>query len=224
MTSYGPNQVELFVVGADSALQHKWFTGSWGPGQTSYQNLSGRFLYDPECIAFPGNPNRLTILVVGTESAIYHKWWDGTAWGPSATSYELLGGNAIGSPTAVAWSATRLDVFVIGTDCALYHKWWDGSSWGPSYVGNWENLGGTWFSHKPAVVSLSANRLDCFVTGTDNALWHRSWDGSLWSPWKSLGGQIVGDPVAVWSGGEGIDVFARGLQDSALWHLAWNGT
>ena len=37
-------------------------------------------------------PNRLDVFVVGTDSALYHKWWDGSAWGPSLTGYERLGG------------------------------------------------------------------------------------------------------------------------------------
>jgi hypothetical protein len=32
------------------------------------------------------------VFVVGTDGGLYHKWWDGTAWGPSITGYEALGG------------------------------------------------------------------------------------------------------------------------------------
>ena len=28
----------------------------------------------------------------GTDSALYHKWWNGSAWGPSLTGYENMGG------------------------------------------------------------------------------------------------------------------------------------
>jgi hypothetical protein len=37
-------------------------------------------------------PDRLDVFVVGTDGGMYHKWWDGTAWGPSITGYEALGG------------------------------------------------------------------------------------------------------------------------------------
>jgi hypothetical protein len=30
--------------------------------------------------------------VTGTDSALYHKWWNGSAWGPSLTGYENMGG------------------------------------------------------------------------------------------------------------------------------------
>ena len=36
--------------------------------------------------------NRLDVFVTGTDSALYHKWWDGSAWGPSLTGYERMGG------------------------------------------------------------------------------------------------------------------------------------
>ena len=84
----------------------------------------------PEVVSW--GPNRLDVFVIGTDRALYHKWWDGSAWRPSLTGYERLGGVCISAPRAVAWAPNRLDVFVVGTDGALYHKWWDGSAWGPS--------------------------------------------------------------------------------------------
>jgi len=86
-------------------------------------------------------PNRLDVFVIGTDSALYHKWWSGSAWGPSLTGYEYMGGACQREPRAVAWGPNRLDVFVIGTDSALYHKWWNGAAWGPSLTG-YEPMGG----------------------------------------------------------------------------------
>ena len=42
---------------------------------------------------------------------------------------------------------------------------------------------------------LGANRIDCFVRGTEQAMWHRWWDGSPWGGWESLGG-VTGTPTA----------------------------
>jgi hypothetical protein len=36
--------------------------------------------------------NRLDTFVIGTDRVLYHKWWNGTAWGPSFTGYERMGG------------------------------------------------------------------------------------------------------------------------------------
>jgi hypothetical protein len=41
-------------------------------------------------------PGRLDVFVVGADSEIYHKAWDGSAWQPSVTSYESLGGTVVG--------------------------------------------------------------------------------------------------------------------------------
>ena len=85
--------------------------------------------------------NRIDAFVLGTDRALYHKWWNGSAWGPSVTGYEAMGGICTSVPQAVAWGPNRLDVFVTGTDSALYHKWWNGSAWGPSLTG-YEYMGG----------------------------------------------------------------------------------
>jgi hypothetical protein len=86
----------------------------------------------------------------------------------------------------------------------------------------WEDLGGV-LTSAPAVSSWAANRLDCFVRGTDNALWHKWWNGSSWSGWESLGGVLTSEPAAVSWGPNRIDVFARGT-NNAMWHKWWNGS
>ena len=94
---------------------------------------------------------------------------------------------------------------------------------GPRWSG-WESLGGI-LTSGPGVCSWASGRLDVFVRGTDNALWHK-WYSNGWSGWESLGGILTSDPVAVsWSSGR-IDVFVRGT-DNALWHKwfsnGWSG-
>ena len=85
---------------------------------------------------------------------------------------------------------------------------------------SWESLGGI-ITAGPAVSSWAGERLDTFVKGADNALWHK-WFAGGWSDWESLGGIIDGSPAAVsWSSGR-IDVFARGM-DNALWHKWFDG-
>jgi hypothetical protein len=78
-----------------------------------------------------------------------------------------------------------------------------------------------------SVVSWAANRLDVFIQGTDNALWHKWFDGQAWNGWESLGGQLTGPPTAVSWAANRLDVFIQGT-DNALWHKwfdgqAWNG-
>jgi IPT/TIG domain/Repeat of unknown function (DUF346) len=73
-------------------------------------------------------------------------------------------------------------------------------------------------------------RLDVFVKGTDNGLWHVSTanNDGVWSGWGGLGGVLSSAPSAVsWQDGQRIDVFARG-SDNGLWHKwfdagVWSG-
>ncbi|TQJ31153.1 matrixin family metalloprotease [Microbacterium sp. SLBN-146] len=84
----------------------------------------------------------------------------------------------------------------------------------------WESLGGV-LTSGAGVSSWASGRLDLFVRGTDNALWHKWFNGG-WSHWETLGGVLTSDPAAVsWSNGR-IDVFVRGT-DNALWHKWFDG-
>ncbi|MBX3326817.1 MAG: S8 family serine peptidase [Nitrospira sp.] len=88
--------------------------------------------------------------------------------------------------------------------------------------GAWENLGGI-LSSPPNCVSWGLNRIDCFVLGTDNAMYHRWWNGSAWGGWENLGGVLQSPPNCVSWGINRIDCFGVGT-DSALWHRWWDGS
>jgi hypothetical protein len=224
VVAWGANRLDVFVIGTDRALYHKWWNGSaWGPSLTGYEHMGGVCVGQPEVVAW--GPNRLDVFVIGTDRALYHKWWNGSAWGPSLTGYERMGGVCISAPRAVAWGPNRLDVFVVGTDGALYHKWWNGSAWEPSLTG-YEHMGGVCVG-QPEVVAWEPNRLDVFVIGTDSVLYHKWWNGSAWGPsltgYEAMGGTCTSMPrVTAW-GPNRLDVFVTGT-DSALYHKWWNGS
>jgi uncharacterized protein YvpB len=74
-----------------------------------------------------------------------------------------------------------------------------------------------------AATSGAAGKVDTFIRGQDNQLWHRAFDGTAWSAWEPLGGVLTADPAAIATQGGLIDVFTRG-QDHGLWHRAFSGT
>jgi hypothetical protein len=76
----------------------------------------------------------------------------------------------------------------------------------------------------PAIASWGPGRLDTFVRGGDNALWHAfATPGTGFSGWENLGGQLTSGPAAVaWAFGR-VDVVARGT-DGGLWHKFWSQT
>ena len=85
----------------------------------------------------------------------------------------------------------------------------------------WEDLGGI-LTSAPAVASWQPNRLDVFVRGTDQSLYHKWWDGSRWSDWESLGGTLTSAPaVSSWQPNR-LDVFSRG-SGQTLYHKWWDG-
>lgn len=67
-----------------------------------------------------------------------------------------------------------------------------------------------------AVSSWAPQRMDVFVRGKNDALWHR-WSEGRSENWEELGGVLSSAPAAVSWGRDRIDVFARG-RDDALWH------
>ena len=223
VATWGPNRLDVFVLGTDRALYHKWWDGTAWNG---FEYLGGICMSPPEVVAW--GPDRLDVFVLGTDNAVYHKWWDGSAWNdfeylggicaspadrrglgseparpvrhrhrfravpqvvrryvvvgrlgeprrhlleradgrvvgrepagrlrrrhglgavpPVVGRYvvvrvRVLGGICIDEPRVTSWGSDRLDVFVVGTDGGLYHKWWDGTAWGPSITG-YEALGG----------------------------------------------------------------------------------
>src|SRR5439155_2400588 len=95
IVSWGASRLDVFVLGTDRALYHKWWDGSsWGPSLTGYERLGGICMSAPRAVAW--DPNRLDIFVVGTDGALYHKWWDGPSGGPSFTGSGGMGGACCG--------------------------------------------------------------------------------------------------------------------------------
>ena len=94
---------------------------------------------------------------------------------------------------------------------------------GSLVASGWEPLGGV-SSGSPAATTWGPGRLDVFVRGSDNNLWHK-WYAGAWSGWESLGspaGGLGSDPAAVAWGPGRIDVLAAGV-DGQLWHKWYAG-
>ncbi len=94
-------------------------------------------------------------------------------------------------------------------------------------MSDWESLGGA-LGGKPAVAAWGPGRLDVFVRGTDDALYHQ-WYAGTWSGWEYLGapaGGLGADPAVVsWSQGR-LDVFAtdhNGQLVHRFYDNGWSG-
>ena len=122
--------------------------------------------------------------------------------------------------------------------CYLFVQGYDGALWYNRQVdytndssstnwgwGGWQSLGGV-LTSSPCAVSRSPDALDVYVRGTDGAIWQRTTtnNGTSWSNWISLGGQVApgtGPGASGWANRE--DVFVRAT-DGALWQKTWTGT
>ena len=83
----------------------------------------------------------------------------------------------------------------------------------------WAGLGGV-LSSDPVVASNADGRLEAFVRGSDNALYHmwQTAPNGNWSGWAGLGGLLTSN-IAVGRNADGrLEAFVRGT-DNALYHM-----
>jgi len=87
----------------------------------------------------------------------------------------------------------------------------------------WAALGGVLTSNI-AVGKNADGRLEAFVRGTDNGLYHMWQDApnGTWSGWAALGGVLTSDPVVASNADGRLEVFVRG-GDNAMYHLWQTG-
>ena len=79
---------------------------------------------------------------------------------------------------------------------------------------------------EPAAVSWGPNRIDVFVRGTDNTLWHQWFDNGIWENGEPLDapldGVITSAPAAASEAEGQLSLFVRG-SDNALWFRRFAG-
>jgi len=160
--------------------------------------------------------NHWAYFVVGSDGALW--WATQTGGSTSWSSWQSLGGYLTSSPSAVSKTAGTIEVYARGSDGALWQIFSTDS--GANWYG-WHSLDGQILPYTCPSVSFmpGTSRVDVFVTGTDNALWHRSWD-SGWSGWTkdAYGGWLTSGPAAVSKTAGDLEVYARGT-DGALWQI-----
>ena len=77
----------------------------------------------------------------------------------------------------------------------------------------------------PSVTADGPHVLDVFVRGKHNdELVHRFWNGTKWSGWKNLGGDLAAGPAVTSGGPHRLDVFVRGKHNDELVHRFLDGT
>jgi hypothetical protein len=197
---------EMFVIGGDGAVWHKWQTSPNSGTWTGWYRLGG----SAKQIAAAANAKgTLQVFFIGSDNAVWHvtENTNGT-WNSPAS----LGGYA--KQLTVGTDADgRLEIFFVGGDNAVWHQW----QLTPN--GNWSGQASLGGYAKTITVGQDADgRLEIFFVGGDNAVWHQ-WQltpNGNWSGQFSLGGYAKTISVARNADGR-LEVFFVG-GDNAVWH------
>ncbi|KAE9372482.1 fucose-specific lectin [Stipitochalara longipes BDJ] len=183
VVSCEPNSMVAVCLGIDGQIYHKAFWGNeWHPSVAGWDALGGPFISAPTITA--RGPDRFDIFAVGADYNMHHRWWDHGTW---SQSWEVHSGTLGSMPVSISWG-NRLDVFAIGVDGVLLHKAYEGNRWAPS-LHEWESHGGC-FHGAPAAACWGFNRIDVLAVAQASAdPQHKSWNGSTWTTWATLGGK-----------------------------------
>lgn len=214
------------LSGSSFAMQPLWSnnsggcsmgSGSWSTWQQHGAPAPGVAAGASPVVASWG-PKRLDLFVRGKDGAIWHQPYDtgGAGWYP----WESMGGRFVSNPAAVAWDPTRLDLFGVGTNGGISHRSWSSttgwSGWTTDFAAPPPGVAS---GATPTVTSWGTGRLDLFVRGKDNAIWHLSYSNG-WSKWESLGAKVISDPAATSPSNGRIDLFGLGTNNN-VWHKYW---
>lgn len=190
--SWGPGRIDLFAVGTDGALWHKWSEATiWGPSQVDWESLGGAVDGSPAAVSW--GAGRLDVFVLGTDGALHHKWFEG-GWGPSRMGWEGHGGRFVDAPVALATGTNRLEVLCVDDAGALHRRTWNGAAWQP-----FEDLGGP-LGAPPAAVRTGDDAFDVVARLENGKVVLKRWAGG-WAPaatgWAPLSMDSVTSPACV---------------------------
>ena len=214
VTSPSTGVMDVFVRGTDGAVwwdHYNATTSKWSGWSTPLGgSLGGLTPVNRAPAACSWGTDRLDVFVQGMDGALWHKAWTGTSW----SGWQSLGGKLTSGPAATATAPNQIGVFVRGTDGAVWYTHYPSTSSGWD---NWTSVGGQVYAGtSPAASNFGANRIDWFVMGTDQGLYHswKAWTaGGATNGWENLGGILTSSPGAtarIINGHNLIDAFVRG--------------
>ena len=223
--SWEAGRIDVFARGTGNQLEHKWRT----PGGGWFSGWESPSLGAPLGLSLAGRPtavswglNRIDVFARATDNNLWHRYFDGQ-WRPWENLGAPLGG-LTSDPDVSSRSSGTLDVFALGLTGTLYQKTFSGSWSGWTSLG--KPLAGPLNSH-PAAVSWDGGRIDVFVRGPSNHLYHRWWTTSAgWAAWENLCASphpncylFSAPDVSSWAPGR-LDVFIAG--DSVAPHRLYH--
>jgi hypothetical protein len=222
-----PPSLLAVVRGTDNGVYYDICSGPCQtPGTTSWSGwarLPGGTLSAPTLCQGEEGAGYADLLVRGTDNGIYHQHYIVSSLSSWGSSWDSPSGQTSDQPACVAVNisgAYYLYVVVRGTDNALYFNLYEPSLSKP--WGTWVGLGGATNSPPTLIYDDygSNPRLELFVRGTDNAIYHKagtinSAGGVTWAgSWESAGGATPSAVTALWGGSDVVDAFVQGTNNA----------
>jgi hypothetical protein len=183
--------LEVFFVGNDSSQQINYARQTSSSSHTldMFVPLGGYGSPNRRPTVGQNADGRLEVFVVDLNNQLYHRWqktasnksqWNDEGWVP-------LGGPLLDDPVVVRNTDGRLELFAVyGNNRTLCHRWQttrvkdntgkDTDKW--NWSDGWDGLGGYWSARSTPAVALNAdNRLEVFMVGKNQQLYH-TWQTS----------------------------------------------
>ena len=161
ITAERPGQLNMFAMGVDNSIVHRWYLNNeWTGGPESLGGVGAPIAGPAACSWGPG---RQDVFYVRAGGDIVHKFYD-NGW----SGWDSLGGYWTAPPIATSWPG-RIDLFCAGQDRQIHHRVFLDGRWSA----DWDSLGGT-VHEMHRIVACSGGRggpLRVFHTGTDLAIY-----------------------------------------------------
>lgn len=237
--------------GGDLWTSQRWgLAGPWEPWERLTQEASQivaepttpRTLMDvvpmlpswgqPSISTVARGTDRLDVFAINPLGDIVHKYAEAGVWAPDGAEVENLGHppdsldlGFVGKPEAALTGPDSIDVVGIGFTSrgrrGLYHKRWLNGEWIPA-AQEWTPLEGI-VTGRPVAVGWPSGRLDIFVKGLDNGIWHKTrLEDGTWFPsvdsYESIGGTLASQ-ITVVRTGDVLRVLGE-ASDSSLWQIS----
>ena len=232
--AYYPNEVQYMLQGAASGKPNGVLAGAWanngGDNDILTNSING---------SAPSYKSIMDSLVAAGHQVTDFGVWGGNASSRSENdtlgftnivqSLQKNGYPANGQPgpspapvSSVTFASTptttllggNMNIFVKGSDNALWH--------GYGTPLKWESLGGILTSAPTAITR--GHGIDVFVRGSPDGVYQKSWNGTAWSSWYSIGGGVLSGtaPEAFTPDGNTINLYVTGT-DKAFYCKTWDG-
>jgi hypothetical protein len=165
-------RLEVFAVGIDGALYHRYQTSDGGPWNSNWESLGGQIVGNPTVVK--NVDNRLQVFAVrASDHALIYKTQASPGNSEQWSKWSSIRGQHLITDVSVASNYDgRLEVFALAKGNNLVHSS-QVSPGGDRWTG-WESLGRNNIVSRPTAVSTNDGRIEVFGIGPDGALKHRS--------------------------------------------------